>query len=162
MFMLIDYTTNSILVQPIPSATDKSMINSFTKKINYLTSKGFKPVLNVIDNVASKAIQAHLKKYNIKLQLVEPHTHRINAAERAIQKFKDHFIAGLCATEKDFLAQLWDELIEQAQDSLNMLRTSRILPHLSAYTILEGIHKLNNNPWALPGTRAIIFNPPEL
>jgi len=94
-------------VKPIPSATNTLMIKAFTKKINYLTAKGVKRVLNVIDNVTSKDIKAHLKKNDIKLQLVEPHNnHRTNAAEQAIQTFKDHFIAGLCTTYKDFLVQL--------------------------------------------------------
>jgi hypothetical protein len=34
--------------------------------------------------------------------------------------------------------QLWDEWIEQGQDTLSMLRTSRVNPKLSAYAILEG------------------------
>jgi hypothetical protein len=35
-----------------------------------------------------------------KLQLVEPHNHRMNAAERAIQTFKDAFIAALATTDR--------------------------------------------------------------
>ena len=29
----------------------------------------------------------------IQMQLVEPHNHQVNAAEREIQTFKNHFIA---------------------------------------------------------------------
>jgi len=47
-------------VKPIPSATNTLMIKAFTKKINYLTAKGVKRVLNVIDNVTSKDIKAHI------------------------------------------------------------------------------------------------------
>ena len=80
------------------------------------------------------------------MQLVEPHNHRVNAAERAIQTFKNHFIAGLCNTDEQFPAQLWNRLIEQDQDSLNMLRMSRAHPHLSAYNSVEGIHDFDKEP----------------
>ncbi len=69
-------------------------------------------------------VQSFFKEQQMKIQIVEPHNHRVNAAERAIQKFKDHFIAGLCTVNKAFPIQLWDQLLEQAYDLLNMLRTS--------------------------------------
>ena len=42
-----------------------------------------------------------------------------------------------------------------------MLRTSRVHPKLSAYHVLEGPHYFNRVPFAPPGTRATILNPPE-
>ena len=42
-----------------------------------------------------------------------------------------------------------------------MLRTSRVHPKLSAYSILKGIHDFNRHPCAPPGTQATISNPPE-
>ena len=138
------------------------MIKAFSKQVIYLTEKGFKPVLNIIDNVASKTIRTFLKKEDIKLQLVEAHNHQINAVERAMQTTKDHLIAGLCTTDKDFPVQLWDKIIEQSQDTLNMLRTLRVHPQLSSYTVLEGVHDFNKNLMAPSGTRATIFNLPEL
>ena len=60
------------------NATDASMIKAFSKQVIYLTKEGFKPVLNIIDNIASKTIRIFLKKEDIKLQLVEPHNHQIN------------------------------------------------------------------------------------
>ena len=95
------------------------------------------------------------------MQAVEPHDHRVNAAERAIQTFKNHFVAGLSIGDKDFPTILWCKLIQQAQDSLNLLCTSRVHPKVSAFHVLEGVHDFNRNPWALPATRATIFNPPE-
>ena len=86
---------------------------------------------------------------------------RSNAAERAIQTFKNHTIEGLCTCDKDFPSVLWCKLIKQAQDKLNMLRTSRVQPKLSAYHVLEGPHDFNRAPFSPPGTRATILNPPE-
>ncbi|KAL7462118.1 hypothetical protein ACHAXS_005381 [Conticribra weissflogii] len=98
-----------------------------------------------------QAVREFLNVQDIKVQIVEPNNHSVNAAKRAIQTFKDNFIAGLCTVDKNFLIQLWDQLLEQAQDSLNMLCTARINPKLSAYHILEGPHDFNKNPWAPPG-----------
>ena len=48
---------------------------------------------------------------DIKYHLVIPSNHRASNAERAIQMFKNHFIAELFSVDKDFHLQLWDILI---------------------------------------------------
>ena len=60
IFVLYNYLTNSILIEPMKDATDALMIKTISKQVTYLTEKCFKPVLNIIDNVASKIIR--LKK----------------------------------------------------------------------------------------------------
>ena len=42
-----------------------------------------------------------------------------------------------------------------------MLRTARTHPKISAYHALEGVHDFNRVPFAPPGGRWTIFNPPE-
>jgi hypothetical protein len=64
---------------------------------------------------------------------VEPHNHRVNAAERAIQTVKDAFIATPVTTDCGFLLQLWDKLALQVQDTLNLLQESQINPTILAY-----------------------------
>jgi hypothetical protein len=56
-----------------------------------------------------------------------PDLHRCNAAERAIQTFKNHFIAGLSSTDKHLPMHLWDRLLLQATTPLNLLRLGEIL-----------------------------------
>ena len=92
---------------------------------------------------------------------MEPYNHLSNASERAIQTFKNHFISSLCIRDYNFTTVLWSYLVRQALDSLNMLRTSRVYPKLSAYCGLEGFHNFNRHPWAPPETKGTIFNPPE-
>jgi hypothetical protein len=75
-----------------------------------LEERGYKPKVNVMDNQATKYIKQFLTKKECKLLLVEPHNHRVNAAEWAIQTFKDAFIAALATTNVDFPLQLWDKL----------------------------------------------------
>jgi hypothetical protein len=93
---------------------------------------------------------------DIQYQLVPPHIHRRNAAERAIRTWKNHFIAGLCSIDTDFPQHLWDRLTDQAQMTLNLLRPSRRNPHISAYTALEGTFDFNRTPMAPPGTKVLI------
>ena len=122
-----------------------------------MVSKGFKPKVNVMDNQATKAIKAYLTPQQVTLQLVEPHNHRVNAAERAIQTFKNRFIGALGTTDSEFPIQLWDKLAPQVQDCINLLRRSRISPTKSAYETLEGPYDWNRYPLAPLGTRAIIY-----
>jgi hypothetical protein len=46
-------------------------------------------------------------------QLVPPHCHRTNAAERAIRIFKEHFKSGLATVDPDFPVHLWDRILPQ-------------------------------------------------
>ena len=91
----------------------------------------------------------------IDYQLVPPGVHRRNAAERAIRTFKNHFIAGLCSTDKNFPLHLWDQLVPQAELTLNMLRGSRLNPKVSALTQLNGHFDFNRTPIAPPGIRVL-------
>jgi hypothetical protein len=77
-------------------------------------------------------------KNDCKLQLDEPHNHRINAAERAIQTFKDAFIAALVTTDKDFPIQLWDRLMPQVMTTLNLMQASHVNPTILEHEVLNG------------------------
>jgi hypothetical protein len=68
----------------------------------------------MLDNEASQLLKSYLHDKNITLQLVPPYSHRINAGERAIRSFKDHLIAGIFSTYKEFPMYLWDRLLPQA------------------------------------------------
>merc|ERR1712155_17519 len=162
VFIPYDWTSNAILAEPIENAQDETMVRVFKEQIKYLTKRGFKPSFNIINNVASKAVQAYLEDQDVDVQLVKPHNHRVNAAERAVQTFKNLFISGLATCDENFPTFLWSKLIKQCQDACNMLRTSRVHPKISSYHCLEGVHDFNKVPWAPPGTRATIFNPPEV
>ena len=84
---------------------------------------------------------------------VPPHDHRRNSAEKAIQVFKAHFISILCGADKSFPLHLWDRLLRQAEHTLNMLRTSKMTPSVSAYACLWGKHDYNVNPFAPLGCK---------
>ena len=117
------------------------------------------PKLQRLDNEASKSLKEYITdKLDITYQLIPPHMHRRNAAERAIRTFKDHFKAGLASRDPNFPLHLWDRLLPQAQLTLNLLRPSRTNP--SAYAQLFGQFDFNKTPIAPPGTRVLAHEKP--
>ncbi len=104
------YKTKAILGTPVAGLDDKSIFKAYKMQFHNLTSKGYKPKINIMDDQATKHTKAFLTEQQCQLQLVEPHNHRLNAAERAIQTFKDAFIAALATTDSNFPLQLWDKL----------------------------------------------------
>ena len=107
-----------------------------------LKTHGLAPTFAVADNQAAPTIKAFMNAHGGQVQFAEPNNHRTNAAERAIQTFKNHFISGLCTTDTNFPFQLWHHLATQAEITCNILRRSRINPAISAY---EQLHDQNYN-----------------
>ena len=62
----------------------------------------------ILDNETSNNLLNAFEKENINYQLVPPHIHRRNAAERAIDTWKNHFIAGLSSIHPEFPILEWD------------------------------------------------------
>ena len=88
MFIVSDWTSNAILSTPIKEAEAETIVECFKQNITYLVNIGFKPVYNIIYDVATKAIKTYLESEKIKVKFVTPYDHLVNAAERAIQTFK--------------------------------------------------------------------------
>jgi hypothetical protein len=109
-FVLYHYKSNCILTTPIAGLDDISIFNAYKKQFEELAAKGFKPKLNVKDNQVTKHIKNFLTNKECKLQLVGPHNHCVNVAERGIQTFKGAFIAALATTDSNFPLQLWDRI----------------------------------------------------
>ncbi|KAL7480670.1 hypothetical protein ACHAW6_006341, partial [Cyclotella cf. meneghiniana] len=160
-FVAYEYRSNAILVRAIKDQTDKSLIGAFRDVYEYLTDRGFKPKLNVMDNQCSKAVEKYIRSTKATIQLVNPDDHRVNAAERAIQTWKEHWLSGMGTLDPNCPIQLWCQFIEQGQDTLNLLRVSRVNPKLSAYAVLEGQFNFDKTPLAPVGTRALILLDPN-
>jgi hypothetical protein len=160
IMVLYDYDSNAILANPIKDRTAPELLKVFQLMEQELVNRCLKPKLMKLDNEASKLLKYYLYHLDITFQLVPPYSHRGNSAERAIRSFKDHLIAGLCSTDKSFPMHLWDRILPQAVTTLNMLRTSRINPKLSAATHIFGQYDFNRAPLASPGTRIIAHETP--
>ena len=116
---------------------------------------GVSPHTWILDNEISAEFTAALTLNKATYQLGPPHTHRRNLAERAIQTFKNHFKAGLASVDPNFPLSEWDRLIEQANITLNLLRTARSNPKLSSYAYMFGEFNFSATPLAPPGTQIV-------
>ena len=133
---------------------DTTIATTFQSIFNNLVAKGHRPLLNITNNQATAPFKAFLKTENCKWQFVEPNNHQVNAAKRAIQSFKNHFISGLAFTDANWPIQLWDTLTEQACITLNLVQTTRKDPTKSAYHSMYGEqYDWNVYPMAPSGTR---------
>ncbi|GFH50525.1 hypothetical protein CTEN210_07001 [Chaetoceros tenuissimus] len=121
-----------------------TICDATTKMLYKLTTGGFAPKLHIFDNECSALLKAILSKHEIKFQLVPSHQKRHNAAERAIQTFKNHFITCLCLVDPDFPLSEWDH-----QSSGSSMRQSKTI------AVLEGIYDINKTPLAPLGTKLL-------
>ena len=161
IMLVYDVDSNSITTEPLKSRNELELLRAYSKIHAHLTSCGLKPVLGTLDNEAPGRLKQFMKNSGMDYQLVPPHVHRRNAAERAISTWKDHFISILSSTDPNFPLHLWCRLIEQATTTLNLLRPSRINPRLSAEAQLNGAFDYNKTPLAPPGTRVLIHETPQ-
>jgi hypothetical protein len=148
------YDCDYIKVVPMKSRSASEWVNVYGSIHQDIMIKGLKPKLQTLDNEASTALKNFFTAQNIDYKLVRPHCHRRNAAERAIRNFKEHFVAGIASVEPSFPMHLWDILLPQAEITLNLLRTSRLHPQLSAAAYNHGLVDFNNTAFAPPGWKS--------
>jgi hypothetical protein len=98
---------------------------------------------------------------DVEYQLVPPHCHRRNAAERAIITFKEYFVSELASVDPDFPLHLWDHLLPHAEITLNLLCKSRQHPQLSAAAHYHSMVDYNKTDFALPGCKIIAHKKPS-
>ena len=102
------------------------------KIFNLLLKRGCAPKSFILDNETWTILLNAFEKENINYQLVPPHIHQRNDAEKAIATWKEHFIAGLSSMHPEYSLIEWDRLTKQGIMTLNFLRNSRVNPNLSA------------------------------
>ena len=119
------------------------------------TQAGITTNAYVMDNGISSEFITALTKNNTSYQLVPPRIYRLNLAQKGIQTWKGHFKADLVSVDPNFSLTKWDRLIEQVNITLNLLRTSRSNPKLSAHTYMFGEFNFTVTPLAPPGTKII-------
>ena len=155
MFILYHQDTNTIHAVGIPNRKGPSIRDAWESTHRLLLHRGHAPELHILDNECSLDLKIAFLSNKIAFQRVPPHEHRVNAAERAIRTFKNHFIASLCTVDTTFPMTEWDRLLPQVTLTLNLLRSSRIHPTLSAHASLHGNFDYNKTPIAPIGTRVI-------
>jgi hypothetical protein len=73
---------------------------------------------------------------------------------------KEHFVSGLSSVDPSFPLHLWDRLLPQAEITLNLLRTSRLHPQLSAAAHFHGPVDYNKTAFSPPGCEIIAHEKP--
>jgi hypothetical protein len=76
-----EYNSNYIHAEPMIDRTGPSIIAAYQRSIAFLQSRGFKPLLQRLDNEATSALKYFIVASDIDFQLAPPHMHRRNAAE---------------------------------------------------------------------------------
>ena len=160
LFIMYDYDSNTILMQTLKNRQAKEISDAFKNAYRRLTKHGHEVSLFVLDNECSAELKSTISNLQVTLQLVPPHQHRRNAAERAIRTGKNHLLAGLATCDPDFPIAEWDRLIFQCELTLNLLRTSRVNPTLSAHAYINGNFDFNCTPLAPPGTKVVFHSKP--
>ena len=54
--VIYTYDPNAILVEPLPKRSKESIVQAYLKITQHLTKRGFKPILQGLDNEASKLL----------------------------------------------------------------------------------------------------------
>jgi hypothetical protein len=155
LFVLYNQDTNYIHAIAIPNRQAATLRDAWETTHKLLIQQGHPPDLHILDNECSQELKSAFQKYKIQFQRVPPHVHRVNAAERAIRTFKNHFVSILCTVDAQYPLSEWDRLLPQALLTLNLLRSSRIHPSLSAHASMFGNYDFNRTPIAPPGTRVV-------
>ena len=162
-YVLILYSDDGNYIKPIAMTdrTKQSYLKAHKEAMHYFVSRGYKPTFQRLDNETSTAFEDHLKKNDIKVDLVPPNQHRRNKAERAIRTFKNHFIALMAGVDPAFPMCAWNELLEHAEITVNLLRKCPAHPRLSAWEGLNGAYDYDAHPLAPPGTAVTVYESPE-
>jgi hypothetical protein len=105
----------------------------------------------MLDNKAPEELKKAIRENKCRVELTPADQHRRNAAERAIQTFKGHFIAVLAGVDSSFPINQWDELLLQTVLTLNLLRQSNVAPNISAWAYHHGSFDYNRMPLAPMG-----------
>ena len=160
IMIMYSHDTGYIHVETPASRSAADIVTCFERGIEMFSVGNDKPIIERIDNECSKEFRTICKKLTISIELAPPGIHRTNAAERAIRTFKNHFIATLSTSDKQFPLELWDELVPQAEITLNLMRTCRSNPAISAFEAVRGPFDINKTPIAPAGTRVVVHVKP--
>jgi hypothetical protein len=114
-----------------------------------------------MDNEAFAALKSFFTKHYVEYQLVPPHFHRSNAAEHAIQTFKEHVVSVLGSVDPAFPVHLWDRLLLQAELTLNLLHKSRQNQQLSATAHYHRMVDYNKTDFFSAGCKFIAHEKPS-
>ena len=162
-YVLVTVYKNYIHVEFMPSREAPSYVKAYRATVAFFREHGHAVSVARLDNETSNLLEKFFKEEaKLPFQFISAGTHRANKAERAIQSFKNHFIAGLASIDVKFPMEYWISLGLQAEITLNILRPYADDPSISAYEgIMGSKYDFLAHPLAPPGTRVVVYNPAD-
>ena len=108
----VELDGNYIDGEPIQSRKAKSLTKAYQAIFQRWKATGvICPNWHILDNEAPKELKQAIRENKCRVELTPADQHRRNAAERAIQTFKGHFISVLAGVDNNFPINQWDELL---------------------------------------------------
>jgi hypothetical protein len=93
IMVLTKIDSDAILVEPMKNRTAGKMIRAYQTLIDRLRTASILLKLHIVDNECSQDFKDTIQHLNkMMFQLVPPHNHWRNLAEKAIRTFKDHLL----------------------------------------------------------------------
>ena len=134
------YNSNCIIARAlkIRKSVTITIINTWKDVHTRYTQAVVAPNTYIMTNEISTKFIAVLIENGTEYQIFLSHTHRRNLTEWDIQNFNTNFKAVLASVDPNFPLSEWDRLIKQANITLNLLRSARSNPNISAYTYMFG------------------------
>jgi hypothetical protein len=162
-YMLVSVYKNYIHVEPMIDRRAPSYVTAYRSAIKFFQSKGHIVSVNRLDNESSILLENFFnEEVKMEFNFIGAGNHRANKAERAIQSWKNHFIAGIATVDPDFPMTQWPKFLVQAELTLNHLRPFADNDKISAY---EGIYKskydFKAHPIAPIGTKVVVYEPSD-
>ena len=155
------YSCNAILTNPFKHRSANKLFQANQHLYTILHNAGLSSHMHKLDNKTSADIEHFIATQNAAVQFVPLDNHHTNAAERAIQTWKNHFIARLTSLPKLFPITYWCQLIEQANITLNLMRPDQADPTISAYKAFHGTFHFQSTPMAPLGTKCLVHIKPN-
>jgi hypothetical protein len=157
----IHIDANYIFCETMKNRTEGEMINAYQKMVDRMLLSGLGLKHHRLDNECSKNFKKCIRQNNMTHKLVPPDCHRRNMAERAIQTFKNHFVAILSGVDDRFPLSLWCYLVRPAELTVNLLRQSNVAPKIPAYAHVHGQHDYMKRPFAPLGCSVMAHVKPK-
>ena len=113
---MLEYDSSYILDEPMRNQTTAEILRVHQHLIDRLNERGIFPIHQVLDNEVSEEYKHQITVLNeMTYQLVFPGDHQWNIAEKAIQIFKDHFVANMCGIDPRCPLHIWCQFLPQAE-----------------------------------------------
>jgi hypothetical protein len=157
----IHIDANYIFCETMKNRTEGEMIKAYQKMVDRMLLSGLGLKHHRLDNECSENFKKCIRQNNMTHELVPPDCHRRNMAERAIQTFKNHFVAILSGVDDRFPLSLWCYLVRPAELTVNLLRQSNVAPKISAYAHVHGQHDYMKCPFAPLGCSVMAHVKPK-